>query len=105
MEKNPQEYLWYAKSPQVQMLLNIAIDKKWPFIAHYEFRALGWSKSKDMASFETMVQANSNHPFMLIHMVQLDVDDVERLIDSHDNVHFIMSHSNTVSIAKNPGQP
>ena len=94
-----------ADSPQVQMLLNIAIDKKWPFIAHYEYRALGWSKSKHMDSFESMMQANPNQPFMLIHMGQLDVDDVERLIASHNNVHFIMSHSNPISIGKNPGQP
>ena len=92
-------------SPQAQMLLDIALDKKWPFIAHYEFAALGWDKSSYMDGFEAMVKANMDHPFVLIHMGQLDVDDVERLISTHPNVYFMMSHSNTVAVAKSSKQP
>jgi len=92
-------------SPQAQMLLNIALDKNWPFIAHYEFAALGWDKSAYMDGFEAMVKAHPGHPFVLIHMGQLNVDDVQRLISVHPNVYFMMSHANTVSVAKNPKQP
>jgi len=92
-------------SPQAQMLLDIALEKKWPFIAHYEFAALGWEKPTYMDQFEAMVKAHPGHPFVLIHMGQLDVDDVQRLIGAHPNVYFMMSHSNTVSVAKSPGQP
>lgn len=83
-------------SPQVQMLLNVAIEKRWPFIAHYEFRASGSDKSNMMASFETVARTHPDHPFMLIHMGQLDVDEVKRLIAAHGNVYFITSHSNPI---------
>jgi len=92
-------------SPQSQLLLDIAVKKNWPFIAHYEFAASAWDKSGYMEAFETTVKAHPDHPFALIHMGQLNVDDVERLIDAHPNVSFMMSHSNPVTIAKNSGQP
>jgi len=92
-------------SPQSQFLLDIALKKKWPFIAHYEFRASGWDKSDYMEAFEATLKAHPAHPFVLIHMGQLDVDDAQRLIAAHPNVYFMMSHSNTVSVAKSPGQP
>lgn len=92
-------------SPQSQLLLDIARKQNWPFIAHYEFAAASWNKSGYMEAFETTVKAHPDHPFVLIHMGQLDVDDVSRLIGAHPNVYFMMSHSNPVTIAKNSGQP
>ena len=83
-------------SPQARMLLDMALERKWPFIAHYEFRALGSLKSEIMASFETVLRANPDHPFILIHMGQLDVDEVKRLILAHRNVYFLTSHSNPI---------
>jgi len=92
-------------SPQSQLLLDIALEKNWPYIAHYEFAAAGWDKSDYMAAFEKMVAAHPNHPFVLIHMGQLGSDDAKRLLAVHTNVYFITSHSNPVTIAKNSGQP
>jgi len=92
-------------SPQSRMLLDIAIERKWPYIAHYEFRAAGGRKSNFMDAFEKMLRAHPEHPFVLMHMGQLHADDVERLIAAHPNVYFMMSQSNTVSIGENPKQP
>lgn len=94
-----------ADSPQNQLLLNAALERGWPFIAHYEFEATGRDKGKYMKEFEAMVSAHPGHPFALIHMGQLDADDAKRLIETHSNVYFLMSHSNPVTIAKNSGQP
>lgn len=94
-----------AQDPQNQLLLNLAIKKGWPFVAHYEFRAAGWDKSKFMDEFEAMAARHPAHPFVLIHMGQLGPEDARRLIETHPNVYFMMSHANTVAVAKNPGQP
>ncbi|HEY9163821.1 MAG TPA: amidohydrolase family protein [Magnetovibrio sp.] len=94
-----------ADSPQNQLVLNATLERGWPFIAHYEFSATGWDKSKYMDAFEAMASAHADHPFVLIHMGQLDADEAQRLIEAHPNVYFLTSHSNTVSIAENPGQP
>jgi len=94
-----------ADSPQNQLLLDAALKRGWPFIAHYEFSAAGWDKDKYRADFEAMVSAHPEHPFVLIHMGQLAPDEALRLIDRHANVYFLMSHSNPVTIAENSGQP
>ena len=92
-------------SPQSRVLLDIALRKNWPYIAHYEFRAAKNRKETFLASFKKMARNHSGHPFVLIHMGQLYAADVGQLIADHRNVYFMMSHSNPVSIAKNPGQP
>mgnify|MGYP000300728147 CR=1 FL=1 len=91
-------------SPQAQLMLDAALDRKWPFIAHFELKASGGAKPDIMASFEAALRANPEHPFVLIHMAQLDVGEVKRLIADHGNVYFITSHSNPV-IAGKSGQP
>ncbi|MCF8179080.1 MAG: amidohydrolase [Sulfuritalea sp.] len=92
-------------SPQVRQLLDITIAKKWPFIAHYEFKAAGSDTSRFMKEFEATLRAHPTHPFVLIHMGQLDAAEARRLIAAHGNVNFLMSHSNPVTRAENPGQP
>jgi len=83
-------------SPQARMLLDVALERKWPFIAHYELRASGPAKSKILNSFKATARANPDHPFLLIHMAQLNVDEVKRLIAAHGNVYFLTSHSNPI---------
>ncbi|MCF8198499.1 MAG: amidohydrolase [Sulfuritalea sp.] len=92
-------------SPQARQLLDITIEKKWPFIAHYEFKAAGSEKSRFMEAFEATLRAHPTHPFALIHMGQLDAGEAGRLIGAHGNIHFLMSHSNPISRAEHPGQP
>lgn len=94
-----------ADSAQVKTTLKATLAKGWPFIAHYEFAASGWDKAKLIADFEGMAKAHPDHPFVLIHMAQLDQDEAARLIAARPNVYFITSHCNPVSIADNPGQP
>ncbi len=94
-----------ADSPQNKMLLKLAVKKGWPYIAHYEFSASGWDKQGYMDDFESMVRKYPKHPFVLIHMGQLGPEEARRLIETHGNVYFMMSHSNPISVAKNKNQP
>lgn len=91
--------------PQATLLLNIAREKNWPFISHYEFRATKGRKDAFMKEFEDKLKANRNVAFPLIHMGQLEHDEARRLIESHDNVYFMTSHSNPVTKAKSKSQP
>ncbi len=94
-----------ATAPQAQATLDAAVERGWPFIAHYEFAAAGFDKGRMLDEFAALARAHPNHPFVLIHMGQLDADDAGRLIAEHPNVHFILSHSNPVTIGENRGQP
>jgi hypothetical protein len=79
---------------RVKAALNYARKKKWPFIVHIEFVAAGHLRDVFMTKLETLLDKNSKHPFVLIHMGQLDHPDVRRLIEEHDNISFITSWSN-----------
>ncbi|MCK4830237.1 amidohydrolase family protein, partial [bacterium] len=45
------------------------------------------------------LSSNSEHPFALIHMGQLPLEDVAALIKAHNNIYFLTSHADPVSAA------
>ena len=78
---------------RVQAALNYALDKEWPFIIHIEFAAAGSQGSEFMTELEALLIQYPEHPFVLIHMGQLDHVTVRHLIEAHDNIYFITSSS------------
>lgn len=83
---------------RVQKILNIAKKKGWPFVAHIEFGSLYFGNySTYMNGFEELLIANESTPFALIHMGQLESEDVERLIKQYKNIHFLTAHTNPKS--------
>jgi predicted TIM-barrel fold metal-dependent hydrolase len=102
--KAPEQVVALA-SPQAQIAFNTALTRRWPFVPHYEFAAMGNAARKQrMEELEGALRAHPDHPFALIHMGQLRADAAARLLDAHPNVHFMVSHSNPVS-TRASGQP
>lgn len=98
--------MWHAKkgnkapewvvppdAKQVRVALKGALAKGWPFIIHIEFAATN-VRDEFMKKMEAMLAENPDHPFALIHMGQLEVKDVARLLAKHANLHFLTSHAN-----------
>jgi predicted TIM-barrel fold metal-dependent hydrolase len=81
---------------RVLATLKYARKKKWPFIVHIEFRRAGDLRDVFMTKFEVLLSNNPEHPFVLIHMGQLDLPDVRRLIEAYENIYFITSHSTSI---------
>ncbi len=89
----------YSNDIRVKKALEIAVDNGWPFIAHIEFGSLSESKrNKYWSGLESMLNQYPDHPFALIHMGQLDVDDVRKLIANYKNIHFLTAHTNTLAV-------
>jgi len=91
-------------SEQVQAAFKAAKGRNWPFIVHIEYKAAGTDGPIFLKSFEELAAANLNMSFVLIHMAQLEVDQVERLIKAHSNVYFMPSHTSP-TIVNNSKQP
>ena len=49
-----------------------------------------------MEELETILENNRDISFPLIHMGQLDIENVSRLIEKHKNVYFMMSRANMI---------
>lgn len=94
----------FPDDPQADFSLETCRERGWPFIAHIEFKASKGKRSTFMKKLKAMLDANPDHPFVLIHMGQLEPDDAARLLKAHGNLHFMTSHCNPVSI-KGGGQP
>lgn len=94
------EWIVSLKADQAQAALKAAIDRGWPFIAHYEFAAAGEARPRLMAEFEAALTAHRGHPFVLIHMGQLPAEEARRLIAAHPNLYFLVSHSNSVTVPR-----
>lgn len=91
--------------PRVHAALDAAVANAWPFVVHIEFAALSSRKRKKfMQGLGNMMMAHPQHPFLLIHMGQLGVADVRRLIEIHKNIYFLTSHANPVT-AQRAKQP
>lgn len=85
---------------RVRSALDGAIGKGWPFIIHIEFASAGADRAVFMKKMETMVASHPDHPFALIHMGQLGLDDVRQLMARHDNIYFLTSRSNSVVVKR-----
>lgn len=83
---------------RVNSALKIALEKDWPFIVHIEFAASGSQRQTFMNKFEKMLRNYPQHPFVLIHMGQLSLEEVTRLITEHQNIYFITAHTNPISL-------
>ncbi|MFC2021758.1 amidohydrolase family protein [Chloroflexota bacterium] len=89
---------------KVQASLDYTLDKNWPFVPHIEFAAAGAQRDELMSKLEALLVRYPKYPFILIHMGQLDHITVGQLIDAHENIYFITSHSNLI-VASESGQP
>lgn len=85
---------------RVKTALKYALDKKWPFVVHIEFAAAGARHDEFMAGLKALLVQYPEHPFVLMHMGQLDHVAVRQLITAHANIYFIASVSNPVSIGE-----
>ena len=91
-------------SPKVKIAVKKAVENNWPFVAHIEFAAMGPDKELFMSKFETLLDLHKDHPIVLIHMGELEAEDVGRLIKNHGNIHFITAMCNPVAL-KNTKEP
>ena len=91
-------------SPNVKIALKKAVRQGWPFIAHIEFAAIGPERQRFMSEFESLLREYPDHPFVLIHMGQLETDEVGRLITDYRNIHFLTAKCNPIA-NKNSTQP
>ncbi|MFC1965693.1 amidohydrolase family protein [Chloroflexota bacterium] len=94
----------YPDDEKVQAALDYALDKVWPFVIHIEFAAAGSERDEFMTKLEALLIRYPEHPFVLIHMGQLNHIAVRQLIEAHENIYFITSHSNPI-VTSESGQP
>lgn len=91
----------YPDDERVVAAFKAARQNKWPFVLHIEFASLsGRQRTKYFSALERFLEQHSNHPVALIHMAQLGVSDVLRLINKYANIYFLTSHSNPVAVAR-----
>ncbi len=90
------EIVAYPDDERVQTALNCALDKKWPFVVHIEFAAAGCPRDEFMTGLKALLVQYPEHPFVLIHMGQLEHTAVRQLIEEHGNIYFITSSSTPV---------
>lgn len=81
----------------VQAALKVSKEKGWPFIIHIEFASLGERKrSVYMEQLSSLLEANPQHPFVLIHMGLLEEPAVRKLLARHPNLHFTLSATSSM---------
>lgn len=91
----------YLTDKRASFLLDKALYNSWPFIIHIEFASLiGPEKNRHMDDLQKLLIKYPDHPFALIHMGQLQPDEVRKLLDKYSNLHFITSHTNPPAISK-----
>lgn len=95
--KPPQIVVW-PDDPRVKVALDLASEKKWPFVSHIEFAAIGADRALFMDKFEELLRKHSDQPIVLMHMGELDAKEVRRLIESHKNIYFNTAMSNPIAV-------
>ncbi|MCK4743877.1 MAG: amidohydrolase family protein [Sulfuriflexus sp.] len=91
--------------PRVDAVLQVCLEKNWPMTLHIEFSSVhGNLRSQIMRDMEAFISKQPEQPFALIHMGQLNADEVKRLIERHSNLYFMTSHTNPV-VTSQSNQP
>ena len=86
---------------RVSVLLNESLSQGWPLIIHIEFASLhGHERQRHMKDLESILKQHPSHPFVIIHMGQLNHEQVQSLIERHPNVYFLTSHTDPVTVRK-----
>lgn len=100
-----QEVVVYPDDQRVKAILDPAIERGLPFVIHIEFAALeGNGRRRFMQEMEALLDQYPEHPFLLIHMGQLEAEEAESLLQQHSNFHLMTSHADTVTV-NNSSQP
>lgn len=109
----PEIILWHAakgskagkatihpSDPRVRVFIDAARENGWPLVLHFEFASAGKDRPAFMAGLEDLLSSNRDIPVALIHMAQLRIGEVRRLIEGHPNLFFITSHANPITISR-----
>ena len=96
-----EEVVIYPDDERVNAAFEGARENGWPFVLHIEFSSLsGNQRKKYFTALTSFLEKHSDYPVALIHMGQLEVTEVKRLIDKHSNIYFLTSHSNPIAVAR-----
>ncbi len=88
------EVKYSFNDPIIQRTLKEAKSGGWPFIIHIEFNSLGHNDYQEyMDGLGHFLKANPGHPFVLIHMAQLEAEPAAKLLAAYSNLHFLTSHA------------
>ena len=91
----------YPDDERIEFLLDKAKENGWPFVMHIEFSSLSGDRRNDFYSkMISFVSDNSDHPFAMIHMGQLKINEVATLLKNHSNIYFLTSHSNPIAVLR-----
>ncbi len=92
--------------PQVLAAFDEAKRRAWPFIIHVEFAALSREEKESyLGKLARFLRNNPDHPFLMIHMGQLEEPDVRPLLDAHGNLYFMTSHADRFHQIQSSGKP
>lgn len=91
------EVIVYMDDKRVKAALEVALENGWPFIMHIEFEGCPQTiKHYFKEGLENILKSYPEHPFILIHMAQLESEDVRKLIQEHKNIYFMTSHADPI---------
>ena len=78
----------------IQAAFQNAHRKSWPFVIHIEFASLPRADYLFyMKNLQKFLRKYPKHPFVMIHMAQLEAGPVRKLLDAHSNLYFMTSHA------------
>ena len=90
---------------RVSLLVTESLSRDWPVVIHIEFASLnGRERQHYLDGMSSLLEKHPNHPFVLIHMGQLQHQQVQELIEHHPNLYLLTSHTDPVTV-NNSKQP
>jgi len=99
------EVIVYPDDARVAAVLEAAGANNWPLVMHIEFSAISGEMRRNFyTKMENLLSTHPAQAFCLIHMGQLDAEQVTTLIDKYKNIYFLTAHSNPVAV-KRSSQP
>lgn len=78
--------------PRIKTVIAAAQRNGWPVPLHYEFSGVGKNRRLELISqLKKILKQYPGQAFTLMHMGQLDVEEVHSLLEQHKNIYFQLS--------------
>jgi hypothetical protein len=91
-EKLAPEVSVSINDPRIKTVIDAAQRNGWPIPLHYEFRSVGKDRRLELINqLEKILKQYPGQAFTLMHMGQLDIDEVRSLLKRHKNIYFQLS--------------
>lgn len=85
------------KDPKIRRTIQHIVNAGSPLILHLELNDHPEDKEQNIKDLKKLAEEIAPHPILLMHMIQIDINNAQKLLREHSNIHFVLSTNDPIT--------